>query len=136
MKANSRIEWRKITIKDYETLFDWWIDWGWEKPPTLEMLSNYGYIVSKDGVDMYAGFLYFTGSSMAWLEFVVCNKNATPEQRRGCLDKLIEVVTIIAKDKCAKSIFTSTNNPAFVNSLMKLDFTKGDIGVTQLIKNI
>jgi hypothetical protein len=129
------MDWRKITTEDYNMLCSWWKDWGWTSPPTMDMLPQ-GYMITKDGIGIYAGFLYYTGTTIAWLEFVVCNKDASIEQRKGCLEKLINVVSTIAKDKGIVSIFTSTNNKAYCNSLIKNNFIIGDSNTFQLIKNL
>jgi hypothetical protein len=136
MKANSKITWRKVTTEDYNNiLLKWWKEWGWETPPTVDMLPK-GYIVSKDGIDTYAGFVYYTGTTLAWMEFIISNKDATPQQRRGCLEKLIDVISTIAKENGVVSLFTSTNDISFRNSLLKNDFVIGDDNTIQLTKKI
>jgi hypothetical protein len=135
-KVNSNITWRKVTIDDYNNiLLKWWSDWGWEQAPTLDMLPE-GYIINKDGIDVYAGFIYYTGTTLAWVEYIISNKEATPQQRRGGLEKLIDVISIIAKHKGVNALFTSTTNQSFGNSLQKNGFVIGDTGNLQLIKKI
>lgn len=136
MKANNNLTWRKATVKDYDNvLSQWWKDWDWPIVPTLGMLSD-GYIVSKDGIDIYAGFIFYTGTTIGWIEFIVSNKKTTPEQKRGGFEKLIDVISVIAKDKGVSILFTSTNDKPFINSLKKTGFDKGDEGVTQLTKQL
>ena len=130
------IEWRIITEKDYyDILVKWWTDWGWDYYPLLSDCPR-GYIVSKDGVDTYASFLYYSGTSIAWLGFTISNKNATVEQKRGCFSKLMEVITIIAKNNGVKTIFANAQGKDYRNTLIKNDFIIGDTGVTHLIKKI
>ena len=53
---------RYLIDSDYEILVDWWKDWRWDAPPR-DMLPQDGVgglMVSKDGVDICAGFIYFT----------------------------------------------------------------------------
>lgn len=136
MKANSNLEWRHITVDDYNCiLLDWWKAWGWPEPPTLDMLPE-GYLISNDGVPIYAGFIFYTGTTIGWLEFVVSNRTASPAQRREGLGYLIEVISNIAKYKGVKVLFTSTNYSAFKNSLMKQGFEIGDTDVFQLTKKL
>lgn len=128
------ITWRHITKEDYNCiLVDWWKDNSFPPPP-LRVLPG-GYIISKDGVDIYAGFVYYTGTPIAWLEFVVGNKKATLEQKKGGLEKLVDIVSTIAKDKGVTSLFVSTVQ-SFANSLVKTGFNITDKDCVQLIKNL
>lgn len=129
------ITWRKITREDYNCiLLDWWKAWDFPAP-ALEYLPV-GYIINNNGVDVYAGFLYYTGTQIAWMEFVVSNRNASPELKKGCLEKLIDVISTIAKNEGVKVLFTSTVDMAFCNSLKKNDFVIGDVGNIQLTKTL
>ena len=130
--------WRKIEQGDYTMLQRWWDDWGWETSPTLSMLPQTGVLVydKEIGTPLYAGFLYYTGTTIAWMEFVVSNKDAAIKQRKGALNYLVEVFSVMAKNNGVEMIFTSTVLPAFVNSLKKCDFVVGDVNNTQLIKKL
>lgn len=77
--------------KDYETLCEWWDDWGLPNhhPNTL---SETGIIISKNGIDICSGFIYSTDSYIAWFEFITMNKKTTNKQRKGVLEKLGEVM--------------------------------------------
>lgn len=128
------ITWRKTTVEDYNCILtEWWKDNNWTPPP-LNVLPV-GYIVSKDGVDIYAGFVYYTGTPIAWMEFVVGNKKATVEQKKGGLEKLIDIISTIAKDKGVMSLFTSTTQ-IFANGLVKNGFEITDKNCVQLLKNL
>lgn len=130
------ITWRKISVSDYNNiLVKWWKDNGWTTPPTLDYLPE-GYMVSNDGKDAYAGFIYYTGTKIAWFEFIVSNYHLEPTLKRGCLEKLIDVVSIIAKDKGVDVLFTSTNNMGYCNSLKKNGFVVGDKEIIQLTKKL
>ena len=82
--------------KDYNTLCEWWEDWGMKQHPT-EALSQTGIIISEDNIDICSGFIYSTDSYIAWLEFVTMNKKTTKEQRKGALEKLFETMVQKAK---------------------------------------
>ena len=69
---------RLLEDGDYEnTLVKWWNDWKWDAPAKdfLPQEGRGGIMVSKDDVDICAGFLYFTNSKAAWCEFIVSNKD-------------------------------------------------------------
>ena len=77
--------------KDYETLCEWWDDWGLPNHHP-DALSETGIIISKDGVDICSGFIYSTDSYIVWFEFITMNKKTTKKQRKGVLEKLGEVM--------------------------------------------
>ena len=134
MKASSKFQWREVTKEDYyEVLVKWWEDWGWTPPPIHSLPK--GFIVSKDGVDLYAGFIYFTGTTIAWFEWIVSNKNAPIELRKGALDRLVDIISIIAKEKGVLSLFSTTNSSSFKNSLIKSGFGVTDEGVFNLTRS-
>ena len=131
----NKFNWEFLNNNSYETICNWWADWDWGVAPTAEMLPRVGIIVYNNTTPVYAGFLYETGTTIGWLEYVVSNKNASVAERRGGLGYLIETVGTIAKTKGIKTLFTSTLNKAFVQSLKKEGFSIGDEGMTQLIKH-
>tara|TARA_R110000765_G_scaffold276888_1_gene374899 strand:- start:404 stop:817 length:414 start_codon:yes stop_codon:yes gene_type:complete len=89
--------------KDYETLREWWGDWGLTKHHP-DALSETGIIVSKDGVDICVGFIYSTDSYITWFEFITMNKKTTKQQREGALEKLFETMVEKAKAMSFKLI--------------------------------
>lgn len=74
------MEFRYIEQSDYEMLVDWWKFWKFPAPP-IEMLPDSGVIVNKNGVDICAGFIYFTNSKTCWIEFIVSNPNVRQKRR-------------------------------------------------------
>lgn len=134
MEANNKFEWRFLqTEEELLMIQQWWKEWGFPIPERHQLSKN-AIILSKENVDVYAGFIYYTGTSMAWVEFVVSNKSAPIELKRGALERLMDIISILAKEKGVLSLFTSTNNEAYKNSLLKAGFTVGDVNTYQLIK--
>ena len=95
------MEVRLLTDDDYNTLSSWWKDWRWTAPPRDMLPENGlgGIMVHKDGEEICAGFVYFTNSSAAWLEFIVSNFNYRQDDRQEALRFLINVLTEMIKDK-------------------------------------
>ena len=69
MNLTSRI----VTNEDVETLSKWWVDWGFETPP-IDFLPETGIIVSSDGIDVCAAFMYATNSKVAWISWIISDK--------------------------------------------------------------
>ena len=92
---------RQLTEEDYDnTLLKWWDQWGFT-PPSKSNLPNNGtggIILSINDTPVCAGFLYETNSGMAWCEFIVTNKEYKESDRPAAIVKLIESLTILAKD--------------------------------------
>lgn len=128
--------------KHYHMLEQWWNEQNFPPPPAY--LLPVGILVYSEAAKdyIYAGFLYTTDMKfIAWMEFVVSNPrfNRVPDLRRGGLEELVDAMGFLAKKLTKKKctmLFTSTNNPAFVNSLKKSNFEVGDKDTYQLIKYI
>lgn len=128
--------WRKITALDYPLLEVWWRQWNWETAPTMDMLPVDGVLVYdfETNIPLYAGFLYDTNTSIGWIEYIVSNKNASTEMKRGGMQYLCDTLATIAKYKNMTTLFSSTVNNSLVQSLKKAGFVVGDKNVTQMIK--
>jgi hypothetical protein len=131
-----RFNWRRIHSDDYEMLKQWWSDNRWPSPPPIHHLSNIGVLVydEETKTPLYSAFLYDMGVSSFLVEYTVSNKNAPIEMKRGALEYLMNVMSVIAKNMGASTLLTSTNNSGFIQSLKKASFMVGDTGVTHLIK--
>ena len=72
----------KTLIKeDYEELCSWWERWDW---PILskDMLPGEGtggIMVSKNNVNIVAGFLYWSNSDLVWLDWIISNPDYKDE---------------------------------------------------------
>lgn len=131
-------DYRWLVNNDYEELKKWWIDWGWT-PPTKAMLPDYGVrgiMISKGDVNICAGFVYYTNSTIAWIEFIISNKEYREDDRKLALKELINALTEIIKSQGHTVIFTSLKNKNLMSHFTECGFIVGDEGVTQLIKKV
>lgn len=94
------MEYRLTSTKDYQELVKWW-KWFRFTPPSIEMLPNNmkdGIIISSNGVNVCAGFIYRTPSSFCWFEFVVSNPSVKDRKiRKEALSLLIETISLLVK---------------------------------------
>jgi hypothetical protein len=130
---------RTLTEKDYvQTLTKWWNDWNWSAPPIEALPSNGegGFMVSKGGQDICAGFLYFTNSSLAWLEFIVSNKEYKDKDRAEAILFLIDNLCLAAKENGYKAIWTCVKHPNLIKKYEASGFTKTDLNATEMIKQL
>ncbi len=122
---------------DYENILcGWWKDWKWEIPQKdfLPEEGKGGLMVSKDGVDICAGFMYFTNSNVAWCEWVVSNKDYRENDRKEAMYFLINMIAEVCKTKGAKYIFTSLNNQALIKKYEDCKYIETDKNCTQMVK--
>jgi hypothetical protein len=129
---------RYIQEGDYDSiLVDWWKKWRWTAP-SKDMLpenGNGGIIISKDGVDICAGFIYFTNSKTAWIEYIISNPEyKNREDRVIALNMLINVLSEIIIDKEYKYIYTSVKNKHLMNRYSDCGFLYGDSNCQEMIK--
>ena len=126
---------RLVTERSYSnTLCKWWIDWRWT-PPTFDMLPSTGVIVSIDGIDVCAGFLYKTDSKMAWIEYIISNfEYKDREKRKKAIEFLINVLSEFANDSGFKYLYTSLKSKSLIERYANCGFITGDSNCQEMIK--
>jgi hypothetical protein len=126
---------RLLTDNDYPTLSNWWNFWRFPVPlkEYLPDEGKGGVMVYKDGIEICAGFLFFTNSKMAWLEFIVSNPEYKEKDRKEAICFLINELTQIAKSKGFKIIFTSIKNENLVNRFKECGYVVGSENTKELI---
>jgi len=130
------MEFRYIEQSDYEMLVDWWKFWKFPAPP-IEMLPDSGVIVNKDGVDICAGFIYFTNSKTCWIEFIVSNPNVRQkEDRREAITNVIDVLCSIGKNNGYTIAYTSLKNESLQNKYLQCGFIEGSKNCNEYIKRL
>ena len=128
-------EHRQLTEDDYPTLLRWWSDNKFPPPEqgVLPLNGTGGIMVSVNGKDVCAGFIYDTNSSLAWLEFVVMDFYFKDRQlREQAKTYLIERLCEMLPNK--KAIFTSVKNDGLINSLIDSGFVLTSKNTVEMIK--
>lgn len=131
---------KRISETDYDNiLVGWWKDWRWTPPPKdfLPDDATGGFIVYDGETPVCAGFIYVTNSSVAWVEWVISNKNYTDrEGRRLALRLLIQSLTNIAISSGSKYIYTLLKNQHLMKVYEEIGYIKGDSLATEMIKTL
>jgi hypothetical protein len=92
-------------------------------------------MVSKDGEDICAGFVYFTNSKTAWIEYIISNPNyKNREDRKNALNMLINVLSIYVEQEGYKYIYTSLKNKHLIDRYEDCGFLSGDKNCQEMIK--
>lgn len=128
---------RLTTPEDYPELKQWWNDWRWPQPPSIELLDNlrFGIMVHNQTTNLCAGFIYFTNAKQfALMEFIISNFNVKDRKlRKQSQELLINSLLEVAKQKGAKAIFTSVRSQSLVNTYKNCGFIQGSTNTTEMI---
>jgi RimJ/RimL family protein N-acetyltransferase len=131
---------QRLTESDYDNiLVGWWSDWKWTAPQQDFLPDNGtgGFIVYDGEIPVCAGFVYVTNSSVAWVEWVISNRNYTDrEGRKLALRLLIQSLTNISINSGSKYIYTLIKNQSLMKVYEEIGYIKGDSSATEMIKKI
>jgi hypothetical protein len=131
------MEIRLLIDNDYDTLLGWW-KWFRFAPPPKNALPNNGtcgIMVSKSGINVCAGFLYLTNSSMCWMEYIVSNPEVKSKStREECISLLINSLSDFANEQGYSIIYTSVKNQNLIKKYLNCGFIKGSEDCTEMIK--
>lgn len=133
----SDFDYRWLDDDDYKLLCQWWKDWRW-KAPSKQMLPDEGksgIIISYGGVEICAGFLYYTNSGICFIEYVISNFYVKDRDlRKEAIDLLLELLSAVAKKDGYVLAFTFTGNPHLQESFKRVGFFEGTKNSTEFIK--
>lgn len=129
---------RVLNDEDYSTLKKWWSWFRFPSPPKeyLPEEGKGGIMLTKNNVEVCAGFIFFTNSKMAWVEFIVSNPNYREDDRSELIQSLIIEIAEIIKNKGYKVIFTSVKNESLINHFESVGFIKSTNNTTEMILNL
>ena len=125
-----------IQYEDYDNiLVGWWKDWGWQAP-TRDFLpqDGMGGIMVWDGdTPVCAGFLYNTNSKVAWVDWIISNKEYR-ESRKEALTILVDSLTSLAKSIDNKFAYALIKHDGLINVYEGVGYVKGDSYNKEMIK--
>lgn len=116
--------------KDYDTLVEWWTSYDFPPVPK-ECLPKHGLII--EGV--CAGFVYRTDSKIAWLEWIVGNRQVTKEVREEGLQRLVPALTELAGELGYEKVFSAVKHPNLIQIYIKQGFITTDNEMQHFIGN-
>ncbi|QQU04264.1 hypothetical protein [Myroides odoratus] len=127
---------RVLKEEDYLELVSWWTWWRFPSP-LQELLPNNGtcrIMLSKEGINISAGFIYHTNSKMCWIEFVVSNPDYRESDRKEALLALINELGEIAKSQGYKVAYTNLKNASLINHFSDCQYVKGSVQTIEIVK--
>ena len=131
---------RPLKETDYNNiLVTWWKDWKWVAPERdfLPHDGVGGLMVMDDDIPVCAGFTYTTNSKVAWVDWIISNKNYRKKPERGnAIEWLIEALTNICKSSGHKYVYALIKNKPLIEVYKSLGYTQADSYVTEMIKKL
>ncbi len=129
---------RPLNDTDYkEVLVGWWRDWKWT-PPLPSFLPDNGkggIMVLDKNIPVCAGFIYMTNSQVAWVDWIISNKDYKKKpQRQDALTLLIKTLTNICKDSGKKFSYALLKNKSLIKTYENLGYTAADNYSQEMIK--
>ena len=129
---------QKLKDNDYEKLLvNWWKDWGWEAPPKDFLPDNGtgGFMVYNNNIPLCAGFIYKTNSNVAWVDWIISDKNYRDKKsRKEGIKYLIEALTEICKQLGYTYCYALINHKGLIKTYEDLGYIKADNYNQELIK--
>ena len=132
------LEIRSLLDTDYqEILVSWWEQWNWVAPEKdfLPDDGKGGMIVYDGDTPICAGFIYVTNSKVAWVDWIVSNKEYRVKgKRKEAIKLLIDSLTNICKNIGSKYVFSNNNNRFLVDYFIESGYISGCKNSVELIK--
>lgn len=129
---------RPLSESDYdEILVGWWNDWNWPPPPKDFLPDNgKGGIIVLDGdIPVCAGFMYATNSGIAWVEFIISNKQYKKrDKRKEALLLLVDTLTNVCRNTGFKYCYCLLKNKNLIKTYEKIGYGLGDSNAFEMIK--
>lgn len=115
---------RPFEEKDLPEISAWFSGLQWPLPPQEDIMPELGIVVEDDKGLLSCGWLYTTGTSLAFLSWTATNPERSFDDQGLAMEKLIESVQGAIKsagDKI-KVVMVLSRSEAFAAKLRKLKF--------------
>lgn len=117
---------------DYSDVCAWWDKHGW---PIIqrECLPVTGFMAEAGETKLCATWIYYTGTQISWMEWLVVNPNASTRLRANAVGGIIDKVKQVAIAAGGPIIFSSMKSNGLIRLMKKKGFMVGDSGMTNLV---
>jgi hypothetical protein len=127
-----------LTDSDYDDiLVKWWHAWRWTPPPkdSLPEDGKGGIIIYDGDVPVCAGFIYATNSKIAWIEFIISNREYRNKgDRNEAITLLVDTLVGMCRNTGFKYCFSILKNQSLLEVYYKVGFSVTDTNSLELIK--
>ena len=110
---------RNITVEDYPELVKWWKQYEGKglKIPKSSMLPKNGlggFVVEKNGSLIASAFLYFTNSTMGYIDYLIADPKYREDDRQDVLVQLAAHATGVAVKSGCEQVWAMTTNKKLI----------------------
>jgi len=129
---------RPLNSEDYEAiLVGWWKAWGWDAPlrDFLPQNGEGGIMVMDGDIPVCAGFIYNTNSKVAWVDWIISNKDYK-ESRSEAIVLLVETLTSIAKNLDNNYAYALIKHKGLIKTYESLGYMQAENYNTEMIKKL
>jgi len=129
---------RRLKESDWDLLVQWWELWKWPLMPKEYLPDNGigGLMVEKNNIPIVAGFIYFTNSKGALLEWIVSNPKYKESDRQQAIELLIMGAEEVCKAQGVKYMFTIGRNKSLIETHKKLKWNVDSASSYEIVKII
>ena len=127
-----------LKYEDYDNiLVGWWKDWGWDAPlrDFLPQNGEGGIMVMDGDIPVCAGFIYNTNSKVAWVDWIISNKDYK-ESRSEAIVLLVETLTSIAKNLDNNYAYALIKHEGLIKTYESLGYMQAENYNTEMIKKL
>ena len=93
-------------------------------------------MIYKDTTPVVAGFIYFTNSDAAVVEWVISNPEYKDQDRKEAVELLLQVIEEVCKKQGKKYLFTIGRNKHLIETHKKLGWEVDDKPSHEIVKII
>lgn len=129
-------ELRQLQEDDWDMLASWWKWWRWPEMPKDMLPENGtgGFLVSKDGIPIVAGFVYTSNSKLAFLDWIVSNPEYKNKDRKKAIAMLITMSEEAFRESGYKYMITFGRNKSLIDTHVELGYHIDNKQSHELIK--
>ena len=130
---------RRLVLKDYNTIVDWWKSWPDWEPLEIDLLPENGtggIMIEKNNKPIVAGFLYTTNSNICWMEWIISNPNYNEKDKSEAIELLILELEQWAINGGFKVILSIGRSKGLLKKHKKLGYYVDDKPSYEIIKKI
>lgn len=116
---------------DHALAATWWEGHGWPVMPKHALPDN-GFVAEHEGEPVGVVWLYLSDSTLAWIEFLVCDPKISPKVTLRAVHDLIQAASETARDLGCGIIFTSVKHEGLIRAYKKKGYQESDTEMTNL----
>lgn len=121
--------------KHYPELSSFWSQYDWIAP-SIDLLPRKGFVALNEGKIVAAAFVYMSCSGMAYMDWVIGDKNAEPLTRGKAVYKVVGACQDYAKEQGKQVLFTVTANQPLLKTYEKMGFQTMESGATTMAMSL